>query len=85
VGLLNQKPNVQGSILCKDRFFSVPPFRDTFFNISAIDDVYSGRIDTIQVQIKMLTIWLLHKVYCRLLTAFVCTLQVVEDDGVGIW
>jgi len=37
----------------------------------------------IQARNKMLTIWLLHKVYCRLLTAFVCPLQAVEDDGVG--
>jgi len=37
----------------------------------------------IQVRNKMLTIWLLHKVYCRLLTAFISPLQVVEDDDAG--
>jgi len=37
----------------------------------------------IQMQNKMLTIWLLHKVYCRLLTAFICPLQVAEDDDAG--
>jgi len=37
----------------------------------------------IQVQNKTLTIWLLHKVYCRLLTTFVYPLQAVEDNDVG--
>jgi len=63
----------------------VPLFRDTFLNISAIDDAYShisGCVDTIQTQNKMLTIWLLHKVYYRLLTASVCALQAIEDNGI---
>jgi len=61
----------------------VPPFHDTFFNVSAIDDAYSTISRRIEVRNKTLTIWLFHKVYCRLLTAFVCPLQAVEDDGVG--
>jgi len=54
--------------------------------MSAIDDAYSSisaRIDMIQVQNEMLTIWLLHKVYCRLSSGFVCPLQLGEDNDVG--
>jgi len=57
-----------------------------FKNILAIDDAYSpisGCIDTSQARNKTLTIWLLHIVYCRLLTAFVCPPQAIEDEGVG--
>jgi len=53
--------------------------------MSAIDDAYSpisARIDTIQVQNETLTILLLYKVYCRLLSGFICLLQPVEDDDV---
>jgi len=42
-----------------------------------MSDVYYG---TIQAQNKILTIWLLHKVYCRLLSAFVYILQPTEDN-----
>jgi len=51
--------------------------------MSAIDNAYSPRIDMIQAQNEMFTIWLLHKVYCRLLSGFVCPLQLIEEDDIG--
>jgi len=53
----------------------LPPFSDIFKIMSAIDDAYfpiSACIDTIQTQNKTLTIWLLQKVYYRLLSGFIC-------------
>jgi len=53
----------------------------------SIDDGYSPIsrfIDMIQAQNKMLTIWLLEKVYFRPVSASICLLQSIEDDDVSV-
>jgi len=91
---ITHKSNIQGSIPLSRQIFSSQShlFVTHFFSYWWLllphlsgkkNSPISGRIDTIQVRNKTLNIWLLHKVYCRLLTTFVCPLQAIEDDGVG--
>ena len=80
-------PKVQGSIPAHDNFifFLVLPFRDTIFHMSGIDDDYltiCTHLDMIRMQNEMLTIWLCHKVYCKLLRVFLHPLQHVEGHDV---
>ena len=80
-------PKVQGLIPAHDNFFffSVPPFRDTPFHISAIDNDYSAicaHIKTIHTQNETLTIWLHRKVYCKLLCVFLRLVQHIEGHDV---
>jgi len=49
------------------------------FHMSVLTTL-AGHNDMIKARNKTLTIWLLHKVYCRLLSPFVCLLWPVEDD-----
>ena len=66
-------------------FFLMPPFHDTCFHMSAIDDDYSticAHIDTIYMRNEMLTIWLCHKVYCKFLCTSLRLLQHVEGRDV---
>jgi len=61
--------------MSKDRF----PLREDFSFQCHFFMTHFSIDDTIKYAI----IWLLKKVYCRFLNAFVCPLQLVEDNDIG--
>jgi len=76
------KPQVQVQFQLRTIFFFLmPPFHVHFSLCHNVYSSISTCIDTIQVQNKMLTIWLLDQdyIYCRLLSGFICPLQPIEE------